>query len=93
MEQNKQLHVLVRGRVQGVGFRAFTLKKAQELGLNGWVRNLPTGEVEVEAEGKEMDLEAFLLDLQKGPLFSSVEEVDVDWEVPNRQTKGFIIRG
>lgn len=93
VDHDKQIHAIVRGRVQGVGFRAFTQKKAHELGLNGWVRNLRTGEVEVEAEGTQQDLEAFLLHLKKGPLFSAVEEVTVDWKVPNRQTKGFTIRG
>src|SRR3982751_2540845 len=49
------VRVLVSGRVQGVGFRDFTLRKAQQLRLAGWVRNLPSGEVEAYAEGARED--------------------------------------
>ena len=49
---------VVRGRVQGVGYRLFALRGAQQLGLNGWVRNLPDGSVETFAEGEEAAMEA-----------------------------------
>lgn len=56
--QSQQRHLLVEGHVQGVSFRAYTEKKASELGLHGYVRNLPDGRVEVVAEGPEEHLQA-----------------------------------
>jgi len=49
----KQIHILISGFVQGVGFRAFTVKKARNLGLTGWVRNLKNGRVEAVVQGEE----------------------------------------
>jgi acylphosphatase len=72
------LHALVRGRVQGVGFRWFVRERARELGVRGWVRNRGDGAVEVEAEGDVGTLEQLLQLLRKGPpgaLVSSVDEV------------------
>jgi acylphosphatase len=65
----------VRGRVQGVGFRAWTQKRARELGLRGTVRNRPDGDVEVEAAGPEPALERLLQLLRQGPLWAAVSEV------------------
>src|SRR5437867_4280165 len=56
----RQLHAVVRGYVQGVGYRVFALREAQRLGLTGWVRNRPDGAVEVMAEGAEEALQRFL---------------------------------
>ena len=92
MEEIVGVHVLVQGKVQGVGFRAFTQAQANQKGLDGWVKNRQDGTVEVEAEGPKEMLEAFLKDLEKGPLFSHVTKIIVDWKVPNRQTQGFTIR-
>jgi acylphosphatase len=69
------LHAIVRGRVQGVGFRYFVLQKAQGLGLKGWVRNLPDGRVEVEVVGDEDAVDEMEQVLWKGPHFSNVEDV------------------
>ena len=75
------LHAVVRGRVQGVFFRAFVRNQAQFLGLNGWVRNLSSGqEVEVWAEGERDQLEEMLRRLEQGPRSSQVEAVEVNWE-------------
>ena len=92
MENHKRFHALIHGRVQGVGFRAFTQRKAEELGIEGWVRNVPSGEVEVEGEGPEKRLQLFLDELKRGPTFSQVDKVIVDWKESNRHTKGFIVR-
>lgn len=62
----------VEGRVQGVGFRAFAQREAQRLGLNGRVRNLENGTVEVTARGPLSDLEIFENKIKKGPAFSKV---------------------
>lgn len=73
------LHALVRGRVQGVGFRYFVRKAAEERRLNGWVKNLPDGRVEVELEGEEDPLLEMEQILWKGPSFSRVEDVQCKW--------------
>lgn len=62
-----RLHVLVRGRVQGVGFRWFVRERARELALAGWARNLPDGSVEIAASGSAMAIEALRQLLQRGP--------------------------
>lgn len=67
---------LVKGRVQGVGFRQFTAEKARSLGIPGWVRNLPDGNVEAEAEGDGASLAALENHLAAGPGFSRVDTVD-----------------
>ena len=68
-------HFLVRGRVQGVGFRVFTLQKAIQLGIRGWVRNLVDGRVEILAFGPEGALSRFAREIQKGPQRSTVEDL------------------
>ena len=68
--------MIVSGLVQGVGYRYFALKRAQERGLVGSVRNLPDGRVEIVAEGSEEALDAFQGDLKIGPRFSKVSAVD-----------------
>src|SRR5256712_11648182 len=60
-------HYLVRGRVQGVGYRYFALDAAERLGIKGYGRNLPTGAVEVHAETEEAGLAAFKRVLEQGP--------------------------
>jgi len=65
----------VTGRVQGVGFRWFVLRRAKSLNLTGWVRNLPDGSVEVWAEGAESALDSLESLLGKGPAGSMVKEV------------------
>src|SRR4051794_10922134 len=67
---------LVSGRVQGVGYRYFTLHAAEALGVAGFTRNLPDGRVEVVAEAADDVLAAFEGKLREGPSFSSVENVD-----------------
>ena len=68
-----RLVALVKGRVQGVGYRAFAQKKALELGLSGYAENLPDGRVEVVAEGPKEALELFLHHLKQGPRLARVE--------------------
>jgi acylphosphatase len=85
------VHVVVIGRVQGVGFRVFTESHAIQKKLHGWVRNCPDGTVEVEAEGPRSALEAFLQVLEQGPPLSSVTKIIVDWKNSNRHTHGFTV--
>lgn len=76
---NKQLHAIVEGHVQGVGFRYFVVEKAHLLKLTGWVRNRFDGAVEVVAEGNPSDLEELLMFLNDGPSGSHVINVASEW--------------
>ncbi|NMC46965.1 MAG: acylphosphatase [Chloroflexi bacterium] len=78
--QVARLHAFVKGRVQGVGFRFFTMQAAWTHEVSGWVRNRRNGEVEVIAEGQRAALDALLLDLQHGPSSASVSDVTVEWQ-------------
>jgi acylphosphatase len=68
---------VVSGRVQGVGFRYFVLRRAQLLGLTGWVRNLPNGGVEVNAWGGQGDLDRLAEQLAVGPRSAKVTNVEI----------------
>ena len=69
------VHFLVRGRVQGVGFRWFVHREAAEIGLRGWVRNTDTGEVEIVAAGDAESLEDLRVELRKGSRGSRVDAI------------------
>ena len=71
-----QLHVVVRGRVQGVGFRWFVREEARRLDLAGWVQNRPDGAVEVAADGAEASIHALRRALEAGPQGANVTSVD-----------------
>lgn len=79
MPDNKILKAIVQGRVQGIGFRWSLQESARALNLNGWVRNLPNGDVEIEAEGPEEKLKKFLDILRKHP-FAFISSVESEWE-------------
>jgi acylphosphatase len=70
------MHVVVRGRVQGVGFRWFVREAARRAGLAGWVRNRHDGSVELEAEGPEATLDAFREAIARGPEGAVVSTID-----------------
>lgn len=101
MEQNEnaaqhaeqiELHAVVHGRVQGVGFRYFVVHKAQALGLHGYARNESNGDVEVVAQGDRTVLERLLLHLQRGPSAAEVERVDTTWRERTEHIRGFHVR-
>ncbi|HEX2778726.1 MAG TPA: acylphosphatase [Gemmatimonadaceae bacterium] len=75
MTAEERLHVRVAGRVQGVGFRWFIREEARRLGLAGWVRNLPSGDVELMAEGERDALDSLARAVAKGPPGARVEVV------------------
>jgi len=87
-----RLRIFVHGLVQGVGFRAYTRRVAESLGLLGWVRNLPDGRVEVLVEGDEEVLCQFVKELWKGPRLSRVERLDIIKEEKDEPISGFSIR-
>ena len=72
---DRALHILVEGRVQGVGYRRFAQKLADSLQVSGWARNLLDGRVEIFAEGLGDKLDAFCEGLKKGPSFARVAEI------------------
>jgi acylphosphatase len=71
------LHLLIKGRVQGVGYRYYAQHSAAALGITGYVRNQPDGAVEIVAEGDEEALNELVNVLRKGPSFAFVEDVEV----------------
>ena len=77
-----RVRLLLRGRVQGVGYRWFARDEAARLGVAGWVRNLPDGRVEVEAEAAKESVEAFLRELRTGLPFARVDEMTLDDVAP-----------
>ncbi len=87
-----RLTAVVRGRVQGVGFRYFAVETAEALDLTGEVRNLKGGAVEVIAEGKMENLESLLRDLWEGPRDAQVEGVEAHWGTPTGRFKGFEVK-
>ncbi len=87
------LHAVVHGRVQGVGFRWFVVRRAGEHGVKGEVRNLPGGSVEVRAEGARGALEGLLDDLRAGPPRARVERVDEAWSDDTGRYRTFEIAG
>ena len=86
------LQVTLYGRVQGVFFRAFVNRRARELGLAGYVRNLPDGAVEVRAEGERPLLEKLLGHLKTGPPAGRVDKVVTGWSAHTGNFSGFNIR-
>jgi acylphosphatase len=88
----KRIRAIVRGDVQGVGFRAATAQEARRLNLAGWVRNLRDGAVEVEAEGSENAVDGLLAWLRRGPSLARVTGVEVDDSLPPGGQDGFSIR-
>ena len=70
-------HILISGRVQGVGYRFFTQREAQDVGAVGWVRNLDDGRVEALVQVDETLFKGLIVRLQKGPSRASVEKIEV----------------
>lgn len=85
-------HVLIKGRVQGIFFRAEASGQAQRLGLNGWVRNKWDGSVEAVFEGEKVAIEEMIGWCYKGPPSAIVKEVEVKWEEYKGEFTSFSIR-
>lgn len=84
-------HVFISGRVQGVNFRWYTQRQAQELGLAGWVRNLWDGRVEAIFEGKEKAVGRAVDWCRVGPPSARVDDVEVNYEEPTGEFSRFRI--
>ncbi len=90
--ENARLHAIVKGLVQGVGYRFFVIRRAELLGLTGWVKNLPDGTVEVVAEGDRELLEELIKELWRGPSAAQVTDVIINWERYTGEFKNFDVR-
>lgn len=78
----RAVRVLVRGRVQGVGFRWFVARTARDLAVTGWVRNAEDGTVEVAAEGASEQVEKLIAALRRGPSQAAVHLVEIEERSP-----------
>ena len=88
----KAITATVRGRVQGVGFRFATARRARELGLTGWVRNLPNRGVEAWAQGDDRAMDDFVAFLRVGPSAARVDALTVLPGTPNPEVTTFDVR-
>ena len=88
-----KVHAIIKGDVQGVGYRWFVEKTASAAGIDGWVRNLSDGSVEIEAEGLKEILENFLETLKTGHNWAHVNEIEAEWaRAEDVKAGGFRIR-
>ncbi|MFW6022444.1 MAG: acylphosphatase [Halanaerobiaceae bacterium] len=85
-------HLEILGKVQGVGFRAFVLKNAQNLNIDGWVRNTYDGKVEAVFSGSENAVDKIISKVRKGPRWADVEKVNISDYDGKKDFKGFHIR-
>ncbi len=76
------VHLIARGRVQGVWFRASTQEQALQLGVWGWVKNCKDGSVEIHAEAEKETLAGFISWCKKGPPTAQVFALDIEWISP-----------
>ena len=96
MTARRFVHVTIRGEVQGVGFRAFIERQAQERALDGWVRNRRDGSVEAVFAGASTAVDAILEACREGPAGAEVEDLDVREEeaaglIPSSRPAGFYV--
>ena len=89
--EKRTYKIIVSGRVQGVGYRWFAAENARFIGINGYVKNLSSGKVEVLARGNSEQLERFVMELRKGPSFSDITDIKME-ELPDEHLQhGFEI--
>ncbi|MBI4429282.1 MAG: acylphosphatase [Ignavibacteriales bacterium] len=86
------VHIVVKGLVQGVGFRFFVHRQALSLCLTGQVRNLYNGDVEIEAFGERSMLEEFVKEVKVGPRAAHVVDIKIEWKEDDPSKKGFEVR-
>ncbi len=89
---DRRIHLFIFGRVQGVGFRYFAKRKADSLSITGWTRNCADRTVEIIAEGKKTDLDAYLISLHSGPPSSNVANITEDWQPATDEFNEFSIK-
>ncbi len=92
MPERVRVHLVVSGRVQGVAFRALAADEGRRLGVAGWVRNLPDGRVEAEAEGERRAVEALVAWCRRGPPAAEVADLQVEWKAYGGELGAFEVR-
>ena len=90
-EETQRVHIVVEGRVQGVGFRYFTIEIANRFDITGWVRNTHNQEVEITAEGSREKLDQFVALIQRGPNAGFVKTLRIQWFTATGEFKRFSI--
>jgi acylphosphatase len=85
-------YLLIQGRVQGVGFRANTRRRANRLNLRGWVRNMRNGDVEIIVEGPEVEVDRFIAWCHRGPTSAYVSKVNVEKSEATNKFDGFAVK-
>ncbi len=85
-------HVWVKGRVQGVGFRAHVEYHAAQIGVTGWVRNVGWSTVEAVAEGTRAQVDRFIEIMKSGPSISRVDESRIEYEDVTGECTGFGVK-
>jgi acylphosphatase len=89
--QNRQVYIIISGRVQGVGFRYFARHKAEEFNIVGWVKNTPDGKVEIEASGENQNLNTFIDWMKIGPARAIIRTFSISDISPERTFTQFTI--
>lgn len=92
MSTMQRVTITVHGRVQGVFYRDSTMRKARELGLAGYVRNLPEGTVEIVAQGPPTSLDDLIRWARQGPPAAVVSDLEMKYETPETGLSGFTVR-
>lgn len=92
MSKFVRANIFILGRVQNVFFRNNTRKKAEKLGIFGWVRNLSDGRVKAVFEGKKEKVENLIKWAKKGPFFAKVNKIEVEWQEYKGEFNKFEIR-
>ncbi len=90
--EEKRARIVVRGVVQGVGFRYYVMQKAQEMRLKGYVQNLPNGEVEAVVEGDKLFIDDIYRAMQRGPTKAKVNDHAIHWLDPKNDFRTFMIK-
>jgi len=91
-EKLGRAHIFISGRVQGIFFRDNTRKMAEELGVYGWVKNLPDGRVEAVFEGEKEKVEKMIEWSKKGSLIAKVNGIDIEWQEYKGEFENFEIK-
>ncbi|MDP1548380.1 MAG: acylphosphatase [Anaerolineales bacterium] len=87
-----RVHIWIKGRVQGVGYRAHVEYNALRIGVPGWVRNIDRNMVETVAEGTREQIDQFIEIVKQGPSISRVDDVRLEYEEPTGYLEGFTVK-
>lgn len=87
-----RVHIWVKGRVQGVGFRSHVEYNALQIGVLGWVRNLGNDTVETVAEGTKFQIDEFVQMVKQGPRVARVDDARVEYEETTGMLEGFTVK-